>query len=517
MSPASFTGKQKLTLAAMCLGLFMVMLDETIVSVALPTIQRSLSMSTTELQWVNNAYTLVIGVSVVAAGRLGDIFGRRRLFLFGTVVFTLGSLLCGVAQNAPMLIGSRAFEGIGSGIMLPLTLSILGNTFSSQSRGRAIGIWAGVSGLALSAGPIVGGLLTEYVAWQSIFLVNVPIGIVTFMITTKGVDESCDSSASRSIDFFGLSASCAGLSLVVVAIMEGQGWGWESPRTLAVLATGLVLLVLFVIHETRAGRSTDRQPLVRMGMFSTSTFSGAVSVAFLVSFGLIGLLFFMPLYLQNVLDFTPVMSGLSILPLTTLITVVAPISGRLADKFGPRWPLAGGQVLMLVGFILLTRVSPNSSYSYLWLPFMLLGTGIGAAMSPMSTACMNAVSETEAGSASGILNMSRQIGGTFGVATLGVVFIDFSTSKFKELVSRYPTSIQVAAKAKFARATSDPASIAAQIHALPAHEASQVSYGLREIFVAGFIHIFVAAALVAVLGLIVTVGAIGKVTTQARK
>jgi EmrB/QacA subfamily drug resistance transporter len=347
--PTPASARQGWTLAAMCIGLFMVMLDSTITSNATPTIQRSFDMSITQLQWVNNAYTLVTGAAVILTGRLGDMFGRKRLYTVGMVIFVVASALSGLAPSSSWLIGSRALQGLGAALLAPLSLSIINDAFPASSRGRAIGIWAAVSGLALSIGPLLGGVLTESVSWRAVFFLNVPISVVGLVLTAVGVRESGDPTAGRSVDVPGAVLVSAGIFLVILGAMQGREWGWTSGATLLTLAIGALLLVAFVGVEARVAA-----PLVNPSLLRNSDLLSSNAVGFLMAFGMFGSLFFLPLYMQNVLHYSPAISGLATLPLTVLLTITSAAAGRIADAIGPRVPIGVGMTVIAAGFALLT-------------------------------------------------------------------------------------------------------------------------------------------------------------------
>ncbi len=405
------------TLGAMCTALFMFMLDNTVVNVALPSIQRDLGSSISGLEWVVNGYTLPFAVLLVTAGRLGDILGRRRMFMFGVIVFALSSATAGLAPSTGALIASRVAQGVGAAFMMPATLSIITDAFPASERGRAIGTWAGVSALALAIGPVVGGVLTEHVSWRAIFYLNLPVAAVAVTAALFAVRESRDATVERSIDYVGVGILTAGLTALVLALIEGNGWDWGSTRILGLFAAAAVLLTAFAIVEDRI-----RVPMVEFAMLRDRSFIGAISVAFVVSFAMLGMFFFLALYMQNILGYSPLEAGVRFLPTTLVIVVIAPLSGRLTDRIGPRWLITAGLSLVAVSLYIFTTIDASTTYGDLLPGFMLMGAGIAMTMSPMSTAAMNAVPVAKAGIASGVLTMSRMVGGTLGVAAIGALF-----------------------------------------------------------------------------------------------
>ncbi len=402
------------TLAAMCFALFMVMLDNTVVNVALPSIQDDLQTSIAGLEWTVNAYTLAFGVLLVTGGRLGDIFGRRRVFLIGVVLFAASSAFIGFSQSSAWLISGRALQGVGAALMMPATLSIITNAFPPHERGKAIGTWAGVSALALAIGPVVGGLLVEHVSWQSIFFINLPVAAVAVIVTRFATQESRDESVVPKVDIAGIAAITVGLTALTLALVEAGSWGWGSPRILALFALSAAGLLAFAQIERRV-----KVPMVDFSFFGSRTFLATNIVAFIVSFAMLGMFFFLTLYMQNVLDYSPLQAGIRFLPTTLMVIVIAPIAGRLTDSIGPRPLITAGLALVAVSLVWQSFLTPTSGFDFLLPGFVAMGIGIALVMSPMSTAAMNAVDETKAGVASGILSMSRMIGGTLGIAVLG--------------------------------------------------------------------------------------------------
>jgi len=405
------------TLAAMCFALFMIMLDNTVVNVALPSIQRDLGASLSGLEWTVNIYTLTFAVLLVTGGRLGDILGRRKMFLFGVVVFALSSAAIGFAPGQGWLVAGRALQGVGAAFMMPATLSIITVTFPPEERGKAIGTWAGVSALALAIGPVVGGALTEYVSWRAIFFLNLPVAVGAVIVTLFAAHESRDETSRHSIDWPGIAAISTGLTALVLALIEGNSWGWGSARVVSLLITAAVGLTAFAIVERRV-----REPMVDFSLFRERTFLGANAIAFIVTFSMLAMFFFTALYMQNILGYSAIQAGVRFLPSTLMIVLVAPLAGRLADRIGPRLPMVVGLTLTSLALFLQTRIDVGTGYGLLLPAFILMGLGMALVMSPMSTAAMNSVPPQKAGVASGIVSMSRMVGGTFGVAALGALF-----------------------------------------------------------------------------------------------
>jgi EmrB/QacA subfamily drug resistance transporter len=405
------------TLGAMCLSMFMIMLDSTVVNVALPSIQKDLHTSVDQLEWVVNGYTLSFAALLVTGGRLGDIFGRRLIFMIGVAVFALSSATAGLAQDPTMLVVSRIAEGVGGALMMPATLSIITDAFPADERGRAIGTWAGISGLALSFGPLAGGFLTEAVSWRAIFYINLPIAVLALVASLLAVRESRDEKAERTVDYLGVALLTIALTAFVLALIEGNDWGWGSARTVALLISAAVATAGFITVERRV-----RAPVVDFGFFRSRNFVGANTVALIISFAMMGSFFFLAIYLQDLLQYSALETGVRFLPTTVLIVLIAPVAGRVADRIGSRGPMVLGLAVTAVALYLFSRMDAMTTYSDLVPAFILLGIGIGMTMSPMSTAAMNAVAVDKAGVASGTLQMFRMIGGTIGVAATGAIF-----------------------------------------------------------------------------------------------
>jgi EmrB/QacA subfamily drug resistance transporter len=414
------------TLGAMCFALFMIMLDNTVVNVALPSIQRDLGASISGLEWTINGYTLSFAVLLATGGRLGDIFGRRRMFLIGVVIFALSSATAGLAQSATDLVVSRVVQGVGAALMMPGTLSIITDAFPAHERGKAMGTWAGVSALALAVGPVLGGFLTEHVSWRAIFYLNLPVAAGAVAATIFAVRESRDTTVGRDVDYLGVATLTTSLTALVLALVEGNSWGWGSAGIVGLLAGALVGFAAFVALELRV-----KAPMVEFRFFADRNFLGAVVVALIITFAMMGVFFFLALYMQDILRYSPLEAGVRFLPSTLMIVGVAPVSGRLADRFGPRWLIVAGLVLLTASLCSFTGIAVDSGYLDLLPGFMLLGIGIALTMSPMTSAAMNAVAVEKAGIASGVLSMFRMVGGSLGIAVSGAIFQGVAGGSFE--------------------------------------------------------------------------------------
>ena len=415
------------TLGAMCFALFMVMLDNTVVNIALPAIRAQFHASISNLSWTVNAYTLVFGVLLVTGGRLGDVFGRKRMFLAGVVVFTLGSIGAGLSQSIDQLIVFRGVQGIGAAFLMPGSLSIITNAFQGPERGRALGLWAGISGLALGMGPVVGGLLVEKAGWEWIFFLNVPVALVAIPVTIYAVQESRDPSAVRRVDFAGILTLTVGLGALVLGLVQSNDYGWTSPRILTEFAIAVVGLTAFGLLQWR-----QSDPMLDLSFFRNRTFNAGNATAFLVTFSMFATFFFLTIYMQTILGLSALETGVRFLPMTILIIVTAPIAGRLSDKYGSRWLLTGGMTMVSLSLFLESRITDSSGYLTLLPAFIVGGIGMGMTMSPMTAAVMGSVDRTKAGAASGVLSMVRMIGGVFGVAALTAVFSHLSAARAAE-------------------------------------------------------------------------------------
>jgi EmrB/QacA subfamily drug resistance transporter len=406
--------RQWWTLVGTCAGLFLLMLDSTVVALALPSIREDVGASAAGLQWVMNGYLLAITAFVVTAGRLGDMFGRKRLFLAGMCVFALGSVLSGAAQGELTLIAGRILQGVGAAPMLPLSLAIVCNAFPAGEQARALGIWAGVSSVALGIGPLAGGALVD-LDWRLIFWINLPIAALGIAITQLAAPESTDPESGRRIDLPGLATLAVGLTAVVLALVQARVWG-AGPIVGLAVAGALFLYAFWRIEHRVAG------PIVDFSLFRNGPYFGASAAAFALVGSYWAVMFFQPQYLQDVRGHSAVVSGLMILPVTVPMIFVSPFSGRLIARFGTRAPMTVGMVLGTAGLLALTQIGPNSSYALLLAGYLPFGIALGLVYAPMSTAAMAAMPAEKVGIASGVLAMDRVMAGTIALAVSGAIF-----------------------------------------------------------------------------------------------
>ena len=404
------------TLAAVAFGLFMIMLDNTVVNVALPSIARDLHVDLSELEWIVTGYALTFASLMLTGGKLADLMGRRLIFIVGLAIFTLSSLACGLAGSGEVLIGARVVQGAGAALMNPATLSIIAATFPPRQRGTAIGIWAGTAALALAIGPLVGGLLTEHISWNWIFFVNVPIGIIAIAASLILIPESRDESAEQRLDLPGLLTSGIGLFALVYGLIEANTYGWTSARILGAFAVAVGMLGAFVLLEQH-----QRIPMLDLSLFKNPTFTGANLAVLLVALALFGVFFFMSLYMQGVLGYSAVQAGAAFLPMTILIMLTAPIAGRSTDRFGSRWLITVGMVLLAVQLLYFSRLGVQESYWTLFPAMIIGGFAIAMVMTPSAAAAVRALPVDKSGVGSAVLNAFRQVGGSMGIAFLGAI------------------------------------------------------------------------------------------------
>jgi EmrB/QacA subfamily drug resistance transporter len=416
MSSTARSNRTGATLAIVSLALFMVVLDNLIVTVALPAIRADLGASLQSLEWTINAYTLAFAVTLIPGAALGDRFGRKRLFLTGLALFTLSSAAAALAPTTSALVAARALQGVGGAIVAPLTLTLLADAFPAQKRGAALGIWSGISGTGIALGPLVGGAVVEGISWHWIFWINVPIGLALLPVAAMLLRES--HGPSNRIDLPGVTLAAGGLFALVFGLVRGQGEGWTNPIILAALTAGVALLAAFVAWERRA-----EDPMVPMQLFRNRTFTITNGVSFFMYFGTFGSIFLLTPVLQNVMGYSPFQAGLRMLFWTGASMIVAPIAGILSERYGARNFMAAGLALQasaLAWFAATT--STTMTFGQVLPAFVMAGTGMALVFAPSASALLSVVTPAMAGKASGTNNAIREVGGVFGVAVLSTIF-----------------------------------------------------------------------------------------------
>lgn len=410
-------------LGAVCVATFMLLLDITIVNVALPDIAKDLGANFNDLQWVIDAYALSLATFTLTMGSLADRFGRRALFTVGLAVFTVASLLCGLATTPTILIVSRGLQGIGGAAMFATSLALLAANFSGKERGTAFGLWGATTGGAVAIGPLVGGVLVEGISWQSIFIVNLPIGVLAIFVALTKVPESRNPHAGR-IDIAGLVTWVIGLFALVFALVRGNAEGWGSGVIVGSFALAAVMLAAFLVIEARI-----THPMLDLRLFRKRSFTGAQIAAFGLSSSMFAMFLYLTLYIQNGLGFSPLEAGLRFLPITLLSFVAAPISGRLSTRIPTRWLITGGLTLVGAGLLLMRGLDASSEWTALLVGFGIAGVGIGVTNPPLASTAVGVVEPWRAGIASGINSTFRQVGIATGTAALGAIFASRLTDK----------------------------------------------------------------------------------------
>jgi EmrB/QacA subfamily drug resistance transporter len=409
-------------LIVVCVAVFMLLLDITVVNVALPDIQKELHTSFTDLQWVVDAYALTLAATMLNAGSLGDLLGRKRVFLVAIGLFTIASALCGAAQSPAWLIVARGAQGIGGAGMFAVSLAIISQEFHGRERGTAFGVWGATIGMAVAIGPLVGGALTTYVGWRWIFFVNLPIGAACIAAGLRELHETRDEERGG-LDLPGLVTLMAGLFALVLGLLRGNDWGWSSGRVVGLFAAGAALLIAFGLVELR-----QASPMFDLRLFRVPTFMGAQITAFSISSGMFAQFLFLPLYLEGVLGHSAVWTGVRFLPLSLVSFVVAPIAGRLSARIPVRLLLGGGLAVTGVSLLLMWGIKSGSTWTTLLAGFILGGIGIGLVNAPLASTSVSVVEPRRAGMASGINNTFRQVGIATGIAALGAIFQSRVTS-----------------------------------------------------------------------------------------
>jgi EmrB/QacA subfamily drug resistance transporter len=425
-------------LGLVCVAQFMVILDATIVNVALPTIERGLHFSPTSLQWIVNAYTLVFGGFLLLGGRAADLFGTQRLFIAGLVIFTGASLLNGLAQSSGMLVGGRALQGLGAALVSPAALAIVTRTFDEGAeRTKALGVWSAIAAGGGAAGLLLGGLLTEYATWRWVFFINLPIGLAAGLLALRMINNEVDEDKPETSDVAGAVTVTGGLLVLVYAIVKAPAYGWGSWKTIALFAAAIVLLASFIVVELRS-----RAPLIRLGIFRTRSLSVANTAMFLVGSGLFAMFFFATLYVQQLRGYSPIKAGLAFLPFTFGIIIGATLAQQFIKRIGVRAVTLTGLVIATGGMLLYTQLSLSGGYwGELFPAVMITSTGMGLVFVPVTLLATTNVPHEDAGLASGLFNTSQQIAGALGLAVLSTIAASRTSSKLDSGVAKHAATL----------------------------------------------------------------------------
>jgi EmrB/QacA subfamily drug resistance transporter len=480
------------TLTVVCIAIFMLLLDITIVNVALPVIQRDLKADFGQLQWVVDAYALTLAALLLTAGSLADRYGRRLVFTAGMVLFVLASLLCGFSNTPTMLDFSRGIQGIGGAGMFATSLALIAQEFHGKDRATAFGIWGATTGLAVAIGPLVGGALVDGIGWQWIFFVNVPIGALCLWITLTKVRESRDP-AQGGVDLLGVVTFSSGLFCLVFALIRGNAEGWGSALIVGLLVASAVLLIAFVAVERRT-----THPMFDLSLFRKPTFTGASIVAFVLSASMFSMFLYIVLYMQNVLNFTAFEAGLRFLPLSVLSFFAAAISGRATARVPVRFLMGGGLLLIAGGLLLMHGVTVDSKWTTLLGGFIVSGTGIGMVNPPLASTAIGVVPPQQSGMASGINTTFRQVGIATGIAALGAIFQARVESKLGDLLAGTPAAGRVHQLAEAIASGGGKQAIGS----VPPSVRPRIQEAANEAFIAGLNDILLVGVGIAIVGVV---------------
>jgi EmrB/QacA subfamily drug resistance transporter len=486
------------TLIAVSVGTFMLLLDVTIVNVALPSIQDSLNASFSDVQWVVDAYALTLAALLLTTGALSDLFGRRKLFMIGLVLFTIASLASGLATSPLWLNLARGAQGIGGAAMFSTSLALLATAFQGRERGTAFGVWGAITGLAVAIGPVIGGALTTGISWRWIFLVNVPIGVIALIICASRVEESRRSGAHRP-DLIGFATFSAALGALVYALIKGNAKGWGSPLIIGCLIGAGVLLITFVIAELLQ----RERAMFELALFRKPTFNGGLIAAFSLSAGLFALLLYMTLYLQDVLRYSALQTGIRFLVLSGAILATSGLSGRLTAVVPIRFLIAPGLALVGAGLLLMRGLDASSGWTHLIPGFILAGAGTGLINPPLASTAVGVVTPDRSGMASGINSTFRQVGIATGIAGLGAVFSHTVRTQIVGLLDRSNVVGAHAAHA-IASGVSQGSGVSAGLAHLPAQARPVAVHAVRVAFVSALNDIFLIGAILVLVSSVLT-------------
>ena len=503
-----------LVLVVLTTGFFMILLDTTIVNVAIPAMSKGLNAPFDEILWVLNGYILVYAVLLITAGRLGDLFGQRNMFALGLAIFTLASALCGFSQNSTELIAARIVQGVGGALLTPQTLAILTSIFPPERRGAAFGVWGGVAGLATITGPTLGGAIITYTDWPWIFLINVPLGIGA-LIATFAIVPDLRPGRRQGWDLVGVALATAGLFGIVFGLIEGQRYNWGEIASYGitipeVIGGGVALMILFIVWE-----HFQTQPLVPLSLFEERNFAVANWIAAAISFGMMSMFLPVTIYLQSVRGFTALAAGLTFAPMSLTSMLTAPFAGRLADRIGGKYILMTGISLFTIGFSLVAYVAgPDSTWLNFLVPAIIAGAGMGMTFAPMTTVAMRNIQPRMAGAASGVLNTTRQLGAAIGSAVVGALLqTQLATALHNQAVA-HASEVPVAFRDRFIAIFSSVSTNGFQIgtgqtgaslpSGLPPAVAAQLSRIAHDVFVSAYIDALKSTLVVPVLFLAFT-------------
>jgi EmrB/QacA subfamily drug resistance transporter len=497
MTPEHTRSEQRWTLLLVCVACFMLLLDITVVNVALPSIDHDLNASFTDLQWVIDAYALTLASFVLVSGSLADRLGRRRIFVISLGIFTLASLLCALAGSPLVLNLSRALQGVGGAGMFAVSLALIATAYEGPARNHALGIYGATIGAAVAIGPLVGGALTDAFGWQAVFLVNVPIGLVAMWLVPRKVVDSRDPDATR-IDWVGCVLFSASLFLLVNALLRGNDAGWGSAQIVGELAGSVVGLLLFVVFELRRP-----DPMFDLRLFRVSSFGGAQVAAFAISSAMFSLFLYITLYLQNVLGYTPLESGMRTLPITLVSFVAAPAAGRLLNRVGPRVLMGLGLTLVGIGLLLMAGVHKGDDWTTLLAGFVVAGAGIGLTNPSTASVAVGVVPRRRSGMASGINNTFRQVGIATGIAVWGALFLGHGGAVAKDDLAGTPGAL--GARSHQLIEAYSTGNLGEALRNVPAQAHERIQAAAQDGFLAGLNLILHGGAIVAFAGALLTV------------
>lgn len=484
-------GKGTWILAATILGSSMVFIDGTVVNVALPALQTNLNATVIDVQWVVEAYALFLAALLLAGGSLGDHFGRKRIYIIGVSLFALASVWCGLAPNINHLIFARAAQGVGGALLVPGSLAIISSSFDEDERGRAIGTWSGFTAITAAVGPVLGGWLIENVSWRAVFFINIPFAVVVLALVFLHVPESRDEE-SQGLDWLGAALATVSLGLIVFGLIESSRLGFSHPAIAGSLAGGVVATVLFVIIEAR-----KKNPMLPLTLFRSRNFSGANLLTFFLYTALSGSLFFLPLNLIQVQNYSPTAAGAALLPFILIMFLLSRWSGGLIKRYGAKLPLVIGPLIVAVGFVLFTLPGLGGSYWSTFFPaVVVLGLGMAISVAPLTTTVMSSVKENRAGIASGINNAVSRTAGLLAVAVFGLVMLHGFNSKLDQRLSNIRIDAEARQQLEEQRARLAAVELPADLDLSTRMELDRT---IDEAFVSGFRRVMVGAALLALL------------------